>query len=105
MDGERHEVGDVVLVEGLSVQSQDDIAIVGEVGSSQAQAIAPQILFDFFGGAIGLFLVAALFNAQATIGITFGLSIRIVAFFDVLAQVVLFHMGVDMGHVEGDDLA
>ena len=36
LDVERHEVGDVVLVEGLSVQSQDDIAIVGEVGSSQA---------------------------------------------------------------------
>src|SRR5437588_5149737 len=65
LDVERHEVGDIVLVEGLSVQSQDDIAIVGEVGSSQAQAIAPQILFDFFGGAIGLFLVAALFNAAS----------------------------------------
>ncbi len=36
LDVERHEVGDIVLVEGLSVQSQDDIAIVGEVGSSQA---------------------------------------------------------------------
>jgi len=36
LDVERDEVGDIVLIEGLSVQSQDDLPIVGEVGTGQA---------------------------------------------------------------------
>ena len=102
---ERHKVGDVVLVESLSLLGEDDITIVGDVGTGQAQSIAPQLLILFGRATISLLLVGRAFDPQAAIRIAFGLQVRVEALFDILAQVILFDVGIDVGHVEGDDLA
>jgi hypothetical protein len=34
-----------------------------------------------------------------------GLAVFVVAFFDVLAQIVLLDTGIDVGDIEGDDLS
>lgn len=83
-------VGHIVLIEGLSVFSEDDIAIVGGEGGSDARAVAPEILFDFFGGAISLFLIAAAFDAKCAVGITGGLLVGVKTVFDVLPWIVFF---------------
>src|ERR1700686_1815113 len=100
LDVKRNKVGDVVLVEGLSILGEDDIAVVGDVGASQAQAIPPQVFFLFGGAAISLFLVGGAFDAQAAIRVACRLQIGVVALCDVLAQIVLSDIGINMGHVE-----
>src|SRR6266487_4605211 len=61
---------------------------------------APQILFDLFGGAIGLLLVGALLDPQTAIGITGGLAIFVVTLRYVGARIVLTDMGIDVGDIE-----
>src|SRR5438128_749731 len=51
------------------------------------------------------FFVGGAFDTQLAIGIALGLTVLVVAFFDVLARIVFLHIGVNMLHVEGDDLA
>lgn len=98
---ERHKGSDVVFIEGLGVLSQDDVAVLGEGRGGNTRAIAPQGLFQLLLGAIGLFLVGAGLDPQPTIGIAAGLQVGIVAFGDVGTQVVLAHVGVEVGHIEG----
>ena len=104
-DVERNKVGDIVLVKGLGVLGQDHIAIAGHDGRGHTAAIAPEQFLALLFGAIGLLLIDAFFDAQPTIGIAFGLLIFLEAFADIGAPVVFFDPGVDMGHVEGHDLA
>ena len=65
LDGERHEVADVIFVEGLGVLGHDDGTVVGGGGGCHAGAIAPQVLFDDFLGAIGLLDVGTFLDARA----------------------------------------
>ncbi len=43
---EGHKIGDVVLIEGVGILSEDYVPIVGGSGTGNAGAIAPQVLFD-----------------------------------------------------------
>src|SRR5690348_4856851 len=65
------EVGDIGLVEGQGVLTQHPIAI-DRVGTGRhARAVAKEtFLLDFFA-AVGLLLIATLFDAEATIRIAF----------------------------------
>ena len=101
----RHEVGDVVLVERLGVLGQDHIAVLRQRGTGDAGAIAPEILFDLFGGAIGLLLVGALLDTQTAIGITCGLLLFVIALRHVGARIVLTDMGIDVGDIKSHHLA
>src|SRR5713101_378383 len=74
--------------EGEGVLSQDHIAIVGSRGRDHAGAIAPQILFVFFLGAIGLLLVGALFDPDTAIRVASGLTVFAEAVGDRLARIV-----------------
>src|SRR6266576_2874643 len=74
---------DVVLIEGLGILSEDNITVVRGGGTRQAESIAPEILFLFVGAAISLFFIGGAFDAQAAIRIAFGLSVGVVALWDV----------------------
>ena len=63
LDVQRDKVGDVVLIEGLGILGEDDIAVVGGRGTRQAESIAPEVLFLFGGAAIGLFFIGRTFDA------------------------------------------
>src|SRR5947209_9410434 len=105
LDVQRDKGGDVVLIEGLGILSEDNITVVRGGGTRQAESIAPEILFLFVGAAISLFFIGGAFDAQAAIRIAFGLSVGVVALWDVLAQIVLFDIGIEVRHIEGDDRA
>jgi hypothetical protein len=98
-------VGHIVLVERLGKLSQHDIAVVGGDGGGHAGAVAPQILLDLFGRAIGLLLIGAALDTQLAVGVAAGLPRFVRAVFDVLARVVLFDPGVAMLDIEGDRFA
>jgi hypothetical protein len=98
-------VGDVVLIEGLSVLGDDDIALVRGDSGDDARAIAPQVFFAFFGRPIGLFLVRRALDAHATIGVACGLTILAEAVAHRLAGIVLLHPGIEMLHIHGDVFA
>jgi len=104
-DVEGNKVGDIAFVKRLGILGEDDIAVDGIGAGRDSRPIAEQTFLFFFRAAIGLLLVAALFDAEATIGIAFGDIGDIKGAFDVDARVVLAHPGVDMGHIEGHDLA
>ncbi|HEY1349812.1 MAG TPA: hypothetical protein VGF67_09330 [Ktedonobacteraceae bacterium] len=95
------EIRDISGVEGLSVFSQHDSARVGYNGGSDPSSRAPEEFLLFFDGAIGLFLVGAALDAQAAIGIAFGLAGFVIAVFDIGPFIVLLHPGVDVFHIEG----
>lgn len=99
------EIPDVVCIERSGVFSQDDIAVVRGGGSSNARAVAPEEFFLFFGRAIGEFLVGAALDAQFAVRIASQAFGFVIAFGDVGSLVVLFHPGIDVLHIEGDNLA
>ena len=55
----REEVTDVVFIEGQGVLSQHHIPIHGDDRAGYARAVAPEVFFDFFFGAIALLFVGA----------------------------------------------
>lgn len=64
------EGGDIAFMEGLSVFSEHDIAVIRRGGSGNARARAPEQFFFLVGGAIGQFLVGAALDAKLAIRIT-----------------------------------
>ncbi len=104
-DVEREEVGDIAFVKGLGVLSEHDIAIDGIGAGRNSRTVAEQTFLFFFRAAIRLRLVAALFDAEATIRVAFGDMGDIKGALDIDARVILAHPGIDMGHIEGHDLA
>lgn len=62
LDVKRHKVGDVVLVKRLREISKHHITIDGIGGCCDAGPVAPDEFLFFFGGAIGLHLIGALFD-------------------------------------------
>jgi len=94
--------GDIAFVEGLAELSQHDIAVDGIGASRDAGAIAEEADLFFFGRAISLDLMAALFDAQATIGIAFGDVSDIEAAFDLDLIVVLTYPGKNVLDIKGD---
>ena len=105
LDVERHEVGDIVLIERQGVVGQHDVAVDGIGGGRHARAVAPDEFLFFFGGAIGLHLIGTLFDPQTTIRVVCGLLVFLEAFGDVGAKVVLFDIGIDVLDIVGDDFA
>ncbi len=105
LDVERREVGHVPFIEREGEISQHDIAVDRVDGGCHARAVPPDVFFLFFGGAIGLQLVGTLFDAETTIGIVLGLLVFLEAFQDVGAEVVLFHVGVDVLDIVGHDFS
>jgi hypothetical protein len=65
LDVQRDKVGDVVLIEGLGILSEDNITVVRGGGTRQAKSIAPEILFLFVGAAISLFFIGGAFDAAS----------------------------------------
>jgi hypothetical protein len=63
LDVKRHKVGDVVFVEGQGGVGQHHIAVDRISGGCDAGAVAPDEFLFFCGGAVGLHLVGALFDA------------------------------------------
>lgn len=59
---ERAERRDIVFVEGLSLFGEHDGSLLSHDGGSDAGPRAPDELFLFLGGAIGLFLVGTAFD-------------------------------------------
>ncbi len=86
---EATKVGDITLIERLGELSQHDIAVDRIGASRDAGARAEEADLFIFGRAISLDLIAALFDAQATIGIAFGDVGDIEAAFDIDLIVVL----------------
>ncbi len=75
LDEQGQVIADIALVEGVGELGQDDIAIVGRGGGSDAGAVAPLIFFALLCGAIGVFLVGAAFDADATVRVATGLTL------------------------------
>ena len=98
-------IADITLVEALGEISDDHIAVVWGRRGGNAGAVAPQVFFALLGGAIGLFLVGAAFDADAAIGVATGLTLLAEAIFDRLAHVVLAHPGILVLHIDGHNLA
>ena len=115
------EIGDIVLVEGLGEFCQDDIAIVGNRGSSHLGAIPPKVFFLLFlllwrgesvgsrssrrGRSVGFveaMLVGTAFDAKRTVGITSRDARFVIAILDVGTRIIFFDPGVNMLHVESD---
>ena len=63
-------IRDIAFIEGLSIFSQHDIAVIGVRRGSHARAIAPEEFFLLFGRTVGLLLVGAALDAQPAIRIT-----------------------------------
>ena len=105
LDVEGQIVTDIALVERVGELREHHIAVVRRGGRSNTRAIAPQVLFALPGGAIGVVLVGAAFDAHATIGVAMGLTLLAEAILDGLTQVVLAHPGILVFHIEGHDLA
>jgi hypothetical protein len=76
-------VGDIVLVERLSIFGQHHIPIASNGGRSDAGAIAPTELFFLFGRSIGLLLVRTSFDTELAIGITCQDLCFVIALFDI----------------------
>ena len=102
---QRAVIGHIGFIEGQGVLGDDHLTIAGNSGSGHARAIAPEVLFDFLLGAIGLLLVGGAFDADATIGVTLGLAVFAIAVFHRDAWVVLFDIGIDVLDVVDHDLA
>lgn len=98
-------IRDIVLVERLGLFGQDDIPIVRGGGCCHSRAVAPHVLFFLGGGAIGLLLVAAAFDAELAVGIACQSLVFVIAVFDVDALIVFLHPGVDMLDIEGHRFA
>src|SRR5712691_9342707 len=92
LDVQAQEIADITLVEALGEISDDYIAVVRRGGD--AGAVAPQVFFALLGGAIGLLLVGAAFDAHAAIGVATGLTLLAEAIVDRLAQIVLTDPGI-----------
>ena len=105
LDVERREVGHIAFIEGQGEISQHDIAVDGIGGCRHARAVAPDVFLFFFGGAIGLHLVGTRFDAQPAFGVVLGLLVFLEAFGNIGTKVVLFHVGVDVLDIVGDDFA
>ncbi len=105
LDVHAQEIADITLVEALGEISDDYIAVVRRGGGGNAGAGAPQVFFALLGGAIGLFLVGAAFDAHAAIGVATGLTLLAEAICDGLAQIVLTDPGILVLHIDGHDLA
>jgi len=89
----------------LGTLSKHDIAIDGRDGRDDTGARAPEVLFTDGRGAIGLLLIGTLFDADPAVGIACGLAIFAEAIEHGLALVVFFDPGVEVLHINGDDLA
>jgi hypothetical protein len=72
---ERPIVAHIALVKGLGILGQHHIPVVSGDRGSHAGAIAPQVLLDLFGRAIGLLLVGTLFDPELAVRITCGLAL------------------------------
>ncbi len=105
LDVEGQEVGDVPFIERKGEISHHDITVNGIGGCCHARAVAPDVFLFFFGGAIGLYLVGALFDTETTIGIVWGLLVFLEAFEDVGTEVILFDIGIDVLDIVGNDFA
>ena len=105
LDVEGREVGHVPFIEGQGEISQHDIAIDGIGGCCHARAVAPDVFFFFFGGAIGLQLVGTLFDTETAIGVVLGLLVFLEAFGNIGTEVVLFDIGVEVLDIVGHDFA
>ncbi|HET7637680.1 MAG TPA: hypothetical protein VFK47_02975, partial [Ktedonobacteraceae bacterium] len=101
--GERAILRHIVGIEGLGVFSQDDIAVVRGGGSGDAGAIAPEVFFFHFRGAISLLLIVAAFDAHFAVWVACGLLVFTEAITQSHARIVLFDPGVDMLDIKGDD--
>ena len=99
------EVGDIAFIERLGEIRHHQIAINGIGAGGDPGAIAKEADLFFFRGAVGLLLIAALFDAEAAIGVTFGDVGDIEAAFDVDVGVVLAHPGKDVLDIEGHHFA
>src|SRR5437879_3323118 len=98
-------VGDISFVEGLSILSQHDIAVVGSGGRYHARTISPKQFFLLFAGPIWLFLIRTAFDAKLAIAITCKGLAFVVALGHVGPFIVLFYPGIDMLHIESNRLA
>ncbi len=98
------EVRNVCLIEGLGELSQHHIAVARIGSRHDASAVAPQIFLALLFRAVGLLLVAAPLNTQATVGITGRLTGWIVTIGDIIFEVVLLDPSVDVLDIHGDRL-
>src|SRR5437868_6722088 len=78
----RHQMGDVVLIEGQRGFAQHHLPIAADEGTGHPGAIAPEVFFLFFFVAIGLLAIGALLDSQLAIAIPSWLLIFFEAFFD-----------------------
>src|SRR5438132_4396249 len=82
-------VGDIGFIEGQGVLGKHHIAVDGIGGHCDARAITKQNYLFLFGRPIGLHLIAALLDAESTIGITFGVVRYVIAAFGIDERIVL----------------
>ena len=99
------EVGDIAFIERLGEIRHHHIAINGIGAGGDPGAIAKQADLFFFRAAVGLHLIAALFDAQAAIRVALRDVGDIKAAFDVDVGVVLAHPGVNVLDIEGHRFA
>ena len=94
-------VGHIAFIERLGELRKHHIAIDRVGVGSHPSAIAKEADLFHFLGAVGLLLVATLFDAQATIGVAFGNVGDIKAAFDVDIGIVLAHPGENVLDIKG----
>jgi hypothetical protein len=66
---ERSVIGDVGFIEWQGVLGQYDVSVDGIGNPCDARAVAPEVFFLFFDGAIRLLLVGRALDAQLAVGI------------------------------------
>ena len=94
-------IGDVRFIEGQGVLGQHHIAIDGIGGCRDPRAIAPEVLFDFLRGAVGLLLIGRALDAHATLRVIYGLALLAIEVTHRLARIVLAYPGIDVLDIEG----
>jgi hypothetical protein len=97
------EVGDIAFIERLGEIRHHHIAIHGIGAGGDSGAIPEEADLFFFRAAVGLHLIAALFDAEAAIRIAFGNVGHIEGAFDVDIGVILADPGKDMLDIKGHD--
>src|SRR5437588_9651373 len=105
LDVDAQKITDIAGVEGLGEIGKDHIAVVRRGRGGDAGAVAPQVFFALLGGAIGLLLVGAAFDAYTAIGVATGLTLFTEAIFDRLAEIVLTDPGILVLDIDGHDLS
>src|SRR5436305_14674168 len=67
LDVQRDKGGDVVLIEGLAILSEDNITVVRGGGTCMVESIATELLFLFVGDDISLLYIGCAFITRSLI--------------------------------------